>query len=148
MSAVEVSNMLTSNCIQVVAESGDGKKVTQTITDGESILIGSDDQCRMCLPDTSVSPKHCLVRFQDSEVTLQDWCSENGTHINGEPIDGVSIISPDDRVQLGIYRLTFALPKSAKFWTGGADGEKEFWAGSEGPAWGNMSSVSGVDDVA
>ncbi len=114
MPAVEVSNMFTSNCVQVVAESGNDKNVTQTITDGESILVGSDDQCRMRLRDTSVSPKHCLIRFQDSEVTLQDWCSENGTHVNGEPIDGISIISPDDRVQLGIYRLTFAFSKSAK----------------------------------
>lgn len=112
MSAV-VSNTFTSDCVQLVAESGDGHKVTQAIADGESVLVGSDDQCRMRLCDTSVSPKHCLVRFQNSEVTLQDWCSENGTHLNGEPIDGIAIISPDDRVQLGIYRLTFSLSKSA-----------------------------------
>ena len=77
MSAV-VSNAFTSKRVLVVAENGNGSKVTQTITDGESILVGSDDQCGMRLPDTSVSPKHCVVRFHNCEMTLQDWCSENG----------------------------------------------------------------------
>ena len=106
MPTVEQS-AFTTDQIQIVAERNDGKKTTHVLVAGESILVGSDDQCRLRLPDPSVSSKHCLVRFQNGEISLQDWCSQSGTQLNGEAIDGEATVSPADLVQLGNHQLVF-----------------------------------------
>ena len=105
MSPIDMSTGCTATGLHVVAERCDGKRITHALNEGESMLVGSGNQCRLRLPDPSVSPMHCLIRFQDNEISLQDW-GESGTLVNGEKIDGIQVISTSDRIQLGSFQLT------------------------------------------
>ncbi|MGW2601886.1 FHA domain-containing protein [Streptomyces klenkii] len=77
------------------------------LLDGEITTAGRHPQSDIFLDDVTVSRRHVeFRRGQDGSFTVSDVGSLNGTYVNRERIDSVSLNSGDE-VQIGKYRLVF-----------------------------------------
>ncbi len=74
--------------------------------DGVSTTIGRGADNPICLPDPSVSTRHCAIERDDDKYTLQDLDSTNGTRLNGELIK-TTRLKPKDIIQAGVVDLLF-----------------------------------------
>ena len=64
----------------------------------------------MFLDDVTVSRRHAeIVREGDDDYVIRDLGSLNGTFVNRHRIER-AVLSADDEVQIGKYRMTFLLP--------------------------------------
>ncbi|HYO52977.1 FHA domain-containing protein, partial [Archangium sp.] len=70
-------------------------------------VIGRAKDNPMCIPDTSVSRKHVLIRRVDGGWAASDLGSGNGTLLNGEPLTDELPLSHGDTLTLGDTELTF-----------------------------------------
>jgi hypothetical protein len=75
------------------------------ISDQESLIVGRNATCSIQLDDESVSERHCMFRFADGEVKLNDWHSASGTIVNGESISTDTSVYDDDMISVGIYQM-------------------------------------------
>jgi hypothetical protein len=104
-----VVSLPTGTCLShvtIIARKGDGWSASCDLDDGQSVLVGSDNQCRLRLTGSAVSAKHCLFRLAQGEVTVQDWCSEAGTIVDGAAIDGEQAVRLGTDIHVGDFRLT------------------------------------------
>ena len=69
--------------------------------------IGSDERCRIHIPDASVSRKHALLTVSGGACFIEDLGSLNGTYINAEPVKRRAQITPSAPATIG--RVTLAL---------------------------------------
>ncbi|MFI8106771.1 FHA domain-containing protein [Streptomyces sp. NPDC086023] len=77
------------------------------LLDGELTTAGRHPQSDIFLDDVTVSRRHVeFRRGQDGRFTVADVGSLNGTYVNREPIDSVTLNNGDE-VQIGKYRLVF-----------------------------------------
>lgn len=77
------------------------------LLDGELTTAGRHPQSDIFLDDVTVSRRHVeFRRGQDGSFTVSDVGSLNGTYVNRERIDAVTLASGDE-VQIGKYRLVF-----------------------------------------
>lgn len=71
----------------LVLRDGDQER-TWPLAGRDSVVIGRDEQCAICLPDRSVSRHHAAVRRSGRGYVLDDNNSKNGTWLNGQPVTG------------------------------------------------------------
>lgn len=64
-------------------------------------IIGSNTTCDIVVASTTVSGQHCRLSLDDSELTLTDLGSTNGTYVNGNRVSGTVTITMTDRVTVG-----------------------------------------------
>jgi pSer/pThr/pTyr-binding forkhead associated (FHA) protein len=76
------------------------------LDEGEYVIGRSTDNL-ICIPDTSVSRRHVMVRKEGSVWYVRDLGSGNGTLVNGEPISDEMTLSHGDVLTLGDTELTF-----------------------------------------
>ncbi|MBM9439097.1 FHA domain-containing protein [Actinacidiphila bryophytorum] len=77
------------------------------LLDGELTTAGRHPQSDIFLDDVTVSRRHVeFRRGPDGSFTVSDVGSLNGTYVNRERIDAVTL-SNGDEVQIGKYRLVF-----------------------------------------
>ncbi|MFD8079687.1 FHA domain-containing protein [Streptomyces sp. NPDC059718] len=77
------------------------------LLDGELTTAGRHPESDIFLDDVTVSRRHVeFRRAQDGSFTVSDVGSLNGTYVNRERIDSVTLSSGDE-VQIGKYRLVF-----------------------------------------
>jgi len=76
------------------------------LEDGEYVVGRSNDN-PICIPDTSVSRKHVLIRRLGGGWTANDLGSGNGTLLNGEPLTDETPLSSGSVLTLGDTELTF-----------------------------------------
>ena len=67
----------------------------------QSWTIGSTLDCHIVVENSTVSGHHCRLTFHDSQLTLEDLNSTNGTYVNGERVTEPRIVSITDRITLG-----------------------------------------------
>lgn len=82
---------------------GPARGTAYTLKSGEMTLgrvTGND----IVLSSQKVSKKHCIVTVNDSEVTVRDAGSSNGTFVNGV-LTKQKKMNPGDRVSVGEYVL-------------------------------------------
>lgn len=65
------------------------------------ILIGREKECFIRLFSSEISRKHCVIRFRDKELFIQDLNSSNGTLVNGVVIEDEVLLNSGDRIKLG-----------------------------------------------
>jgi tetratricopeptide (TPR) repeat protein len=73
----------------------------------EEIVIGRANENVISIPDTSVSRRHCSVRKVDDGWAVSDLGSGNGTLVNGERIEGETVLRNSDTITIGDTELTF-----------------------------------------
>lgn len=77
------------------------------LLDGELTTAGRHPQSDIFLDDVTVSRRHVeFRRGADGVFTVADVGSLNGTYVNRERIDSVTLANGDE-VQIGKYRLVF-----------------------------------------
>ena len=72
-------------------------------------LIGRSPDCHVFLDDVTVSRRHAEIIHQDGRYEIRDLGSLNGTFVNRHRIEN-AVLTTDDEVQIGKYRMTFLLP--------------------------------------
>lgn len=73
--------------------------------DGASVL-GRHPDCRVALPDVTVSRRHAEIRPDGGKFLLADSGSLNGTYVNRQPVDTITL-SHGDEIAIGVFRLQF-----------------------------------------
>ena len=94
----------------LVVRAGGGRAGETFETAGLRTLIGRSPDCHVFLDDVTVSRRHAeILREGDSTYVIRDLGSLNGTFVNRHRIES-TVLSADDEVQIGKYRMTFLLP--------------------------------------
>ncbi len=76
------------------------------LNDGENI-IGRDPDARIYVDDLSVSRKHARIALSDSDATLEDLGSKNGTLHNGRPVKSAVALRDRDVITVGNVTVVF-----------------------------------------
>ncbi|WP_338865390.1 FHA domain-containing protein [Myxococcus stipitatus] len=77
-----------------------------SLEDGEYVIGRATDN-PICIPDTSVSRKHVMVRKSGGGWTVSDLGSGNGTLVNGDAIGDETPLANGDVITLGDTELRF-----------------------------------------
>lgn len=90
--------------LRLIIEDFEG--ATTVVALGEApVTIGRETDNTICLDDRNVSRKHARLVPRDDGWSLEDLHSYNGVRINGEVIEGASILHDGDLIQIGDYQL-------------------------------------------
>lgn len=74
----------------------------------DELFIGRQDDCEIHLPDRQVSRSHARIFWENDTYCLEDLKSKNGTHVNGEEVDGVVRLEDGDEIQIALrFKLAF-----------------------------------------
>ncbi|MDQ3249170.1 MAG: FHA domain-containing protein [Chloroflexota bacterium] len=70
--------------------------------------IGRSEECDIALPDRQVSRFHARVAWQGDCYELEDLDSKNGTHLNGQELQGSEPLHDGDEIQIALrFKLAF-----------------------------------------
>ena len=73
----------------------------------ELYTIGRVESCTICIPDPTISSKHCTLNRQaDGGYKLTDHGSTNGTRVNGMRVEE-AVLANTDIVQLGSVEMLY-----------------------------------------
>lgn len=64
-------------------------------------LVGRGKDCKLRIPSAKVSREHCVLRFHDGVLSVEDLQSANGTFLNNNEIKGKQVVRPGDRLGIG-----------------------------------------------
>jgi Nif-specific regulatory protein len=73
---------------------------------GEETTIGRESSNQLCIPDGSVSRRHCVVRREADQFKIKDLESLNGTFVNDVPVKERQL-AHGDRVRIGHHLFLF-----------------------------------------
>ncbi len=90
-----------------------GRVTKHLLTEENSMLVGSGSNTVLQLRDPDIASVHCLIRFSQGVLAIDDWCSATGTIVNGRRIEGETELSEGDTVALGSYTIDFSYSDSA-----------------------------------
>ena len=80
-----------------------------TIESGTSLSIGSHESCDLQLVGADISAMHCVVKFLNGTLWIQDWHTRSGTLVDGHQVVGETELAHGTIVQLGAYQFTIGL---------------------------------------
>ncbi|ATB34509.1 FHA domain-containing protein [Melittangium boletus DSM 14713] len=106
MRASAAPDTLPLSGTKLVCSAGPCEGQEFALEDGEYVVGRSNDN-PICIPDTSVSRKHVLIRRLGGGWTANDLGSGNGTLLNGEPLTDETPLSSGSVLTLGDTELTF-----------------------------------------
>jgi predicted component of type VI protein secretion system len=100
--------------VKLVISKGAAKKQTIRLRTDETV-IGRQKGCDLRIPSATVSRRHCLLRFQQDYLTIEDLDSSNGTFLNGERITRKEVVRPGDRLEVGplVFVVQYQLTQAA-----------------------------------
>jgi Nif-specific regulatory protein len=92
---------------RLIATTGPPKGAIFALAVGEC-SIGREDSNVICLGDSSVSRRHCLIKREDDWCKIIDLDSFNGTFVNGVPVQE-HFLEHGDQIAIGDIVLLFLL---------------------------------------
>jgi ATP-binding cassette, subfamily B, bacterial len=78
------------------------------VLDGRVTTLGRGTDSHICLPDNTVSRRHCQVYWGERAYVVQDLGSSNGTYLNGERVEA-SFLRSGDTIQIGDQVLVITI---------------------------------------
>ena len=75
-----------------------------------SLTIGRDEDCDIHLPDRQVSRNHARIYWAGDHYRIEDLGSKNGTHVNGQDVQGNTSqpLQDGDELQIALrFKLAF-----------------------------------------
>jgi pSer/pThr/pTyr-binding forkhead associated (FHA) protein len=78
------------------------------LKDEDTFLGRSIDNDIVLCSDLSLSRRHAVITFIDGKYYLRDLRSSNGTLLNGQVLEGMIELKPDDEIYLGRTRMLFS----------------------------------------
>src|SRR4051812_42809577 len=77
------------------------------------VVLGRSPSCEIPLEDSKVSRRHAKIVVENGQAKVTDLGSRNGTLVNGEKIEGETIMLPGDQFQIGDSTVLFEPPTRA-----------------------------------
>lgn len=68
---------------------------------GEKFVIGRAEECNLRPRTDLISRRHCALIITQSQVSLEDYGSSNGTYLNGDRIEGSCGLKSGDIISVG-----------------------------------------------
>ncbi len=93
-----ISPELTTFVQMVPIDSPNGESID--IKQSE-VLIGRDPNCKVYIPNDTVSAQHSRLYFADQHWWINDLNSTNGTFLNDEAIDRPCVLTENDILSFG-----------------------------------------------
>ncbi len=90
----------------------DGSQTEQALS-GE-LLIGRADGNGLVLSEGGVSRRHARFFEQDGQLLVEDLGSANGTWVDGERIEGPTVVGPRAQIVIGDYELSLQADAPAR----------------------------------
>jgi hypothetical protein len=87
----------------LVSDAGDA----MALPEGETVVGREVGLGLSLVGETTVSRRHAQLVRAGNEVTVTDLGSTNGTFVNGNPLQGSTILRPGDSVQFGAVRFRY-----------------------------------------
>lgn len=97
---------------RLLAISGSLTGTVLPLIDGH-VSIGRDESNQLCVIETSVSRKHCVVQQAGEHYEVVDLDSLNGTFVNGVPVRRKAV-EHGDTIRIGESELVFLVHEGAK----------------------------------
>jgi len=72
------------------------------IVDREKLVIGRGNDCEVILPERQVSRYHAEILNETDKFFLHDLDSKNGTHLNGNQVQGTVPLNDGDEIQIAL----------------------------------------------
>jgi hypothetical protein len=69
------------------------------------VLLGRDPNCKIHIPDETISAQHARLYLIDQNWWIHDLNSTNGTFLNDERIEQPCILTDNDMLQVGSIKL-------------------------------------------
>lgn len=95
----------------LIAQNGPLKGLRWTLT--KPLLIGREGTCEVVVPDRMVSRFHARLTPMAEGVMLEDLGSKNGTHCNGNLVEGQITLQDGDTVQIALAQQFIFLTSDA-----------------------------------
>ena len=84
--------------------------LTETPVDAEGVSIGRSPDNRLVIDNPAVSHHHARIFEEDNRLMLQDFGSLNGTFVNGQRVQMISL-KPGDSVAIGKHTIIVTEPQ-------------------------------------
>ena len=72
------------------------------IVDQEKLVIGRGNDCEVILPERQISRYHAEILHETGKFFLHDLESKNGTHLNGNQVEGTVPLNDGDEIQIAL----------------------------------------------
>jgi phosphoserine phosphatase RsbU/P len=93
---------------ELLIQTPDGQSKSIPLT-GERLSVGRSSAAELCFPeDAGLSRQHFAFEYQDTDWTVQDLGSKNGTYVNNIPLKARLILKPGDRITAGHLVVVYA----------------------------------------
>lgn len=79
----------------------------------DTIILGRDDSATIVIPDRQVSRHHAKISSTPAGIFLEDLGSKNGTHHNGQPVEGMVLLQDSDVIQIALVQKFVFLSSDA-----------------------------------
>jgi hypothetical protein len=79
----------------------------------DMIVVGRDMECDIIIPSRQVSRKHARLSITNSDATLEDLGSKNGTHLNGSMLSSPETLKDGDVIQIAFAQQFIFLSSDA-----------------------------------
>ena len=109
---------------------------------GQEIVVGRTAASDRVIDQPMVSSRHARLFQVGNEILIEDLNSANGTFVNGKRIDRATAVRPGDKIGLGSYSLTLAVPMPARASRGSLAGDAAGRRG--GPAVGRAVGLESL----
>ena len=78
-----------------------------------TFVLGRDAACDLTIPDRQVSRYHARLTPTVDGILLEDLGSKNGTHCNGDQLNGAKILQDGDMIQIAVAQQFMFLVSDA-----------------------------------
>lgn len=79
--------------------------------EGENV-IGRAQDCRVVIPDSTISRHHAVITVYDAAFSIRDQDSKNGTFVDGQRIGRLPVIvTPETQIALGSLPVSIVFRK-------------------------------------
>ncbi|WP_282605711.1 ATP-binding cassette domain-containing protein [Pelagibius sp. Alg239-R121] len=93
---------------QLISTEPVSKVVAEFVPDRKGVVVGrSASAGNVVLDHPGISQRHALYTVEDGGLVVRDLGSETGTFVNGVRLKGPQKVGPEDRVDIGPYRLDY-----------------------------------------
>src|SRR5260370_22531858 len=90
-------------------EKGEGRPLVWNLDTERTATLGRSLESTIVLQDEHVSRRHAEIALQDNRWLIRDFDTPNGTRVNGERIEGATILEDGQEIGIGGVTLRFLL---------------------------------------
>jgi len=87
----------------------EGKEITIPVS---KFFIGRGEDCHLRPKSDAISRHHCAIIITDSQIAIRDFGSKNGTFVNDQRVENVTILNNGDNLVVGPLSFKLMLDHS------------------------------------